>query len=172
MSLTIPNLNTFITRLAVILRANTTLFPLETTGKQLINKVLEYDPAIAGSPDSTFVPYVFVAKSKGQAITRISKAGRDTIDKAGGTLYQYEFYCVCVAEGEGIASAQVKAYDIAVPVQQAFEQNLRLVKPSDKTDPLCRTVETFQIPYLMSLKVPNIQAVNVVVRAQVYVNLR
>ncbi len=171
MSVTIPNLNTFIVRLATILRGNKTIFPDANVGKNLVNKILEYDPALAGSPDTTFVPYIFIGKSKGQPITRLDKAGRDTIDKAGGTLYQYEFYCVCVAEGVDIPTAQQRAYDIAVPVQQAFEQNLRLTK-LDGTEPLCRTVKTFLIPFLMKLNVPSIQAVNVVVRAEVYVNLR
>jgi len=171
MSVVIPNLNTFITRLAVILRGNKTIFPDANVGKNLVNKIVEFDPALSGSPDTTFVPYIFVAKSKGQPITRINKTGRDTIDKAGGTLYQYEFYCVCIAEGVDIPTAQERAYDIAVPVQQAFEQNLRLTK-LDGSDPLCSTVKTFLIPFLLKLNVPSIQAVNVVVRAEVYVNLR
>lgn len=172
MSVTIPNLNDFIDRIALILEKNTTLFPTETTGKRLVNKILKYNPAIATAPDTTFLPYIFITKSNGQPIRQVQKAGRDTIDKAGATLYELEFYCVICTQAEEISIAQKGAYDIAVPVQQAFEQNLRLIDPITNDNPLCRRVTTFMIPYLFKLNVPSIQAVNVVVRPEVYVNLR
>jgi len=174
MSLQPPNLQTFIERIAQVLEKSTVLFPPETTGENLVTAIVRNKPAIEQSAENALVPYILVFDS-GQPIRFLEKAGRDTRDVEGGSVYELELYCVSITSADLLASdAQLKIHTITQAVRTALANNLRLADPDDLTnDPLCRTHTRFEIPYVLRGDVPaTMYARNVVVRPQVYVSPR
>lgn len=174
MSLQAPELQDYIERIAEILEADTTLFPPETSGENLITAVVRNKPAIEQSAEGALVPYVLVFDS-GQPIKFLEKAGRDGRNVEGGSVYELEFYCVVITNADLIASdAQLKIHKITQAVRNALSRNLRLADPTDlNNNPLCRTHTRYEIPYLLRGDVPaTMYARNVVVRPQVYVSPR
>ena len=148
------------------------LFPLETTGENLINDVLPNQPAIVQSPDETLIPYVCVFSSN-QPLKWLEKAGRDGRNVEGGSVYEYEFYCVLVTSTDFTKEeAQKDASNVTFHMMNALAKNLRL-SDSAGNNPICRTTDRYQIPYQLKGDVPvTIKAINVVVRPQVYVSPR
>lgn len=163
----------FIERIVSTLKNDTTLFPLETAGQNLVNNVLANQPAVIQSPDGTLVPYISVFSSQ-QPLKFLEKAGRDGRNTEGGSVYEYEFYCVLVTDvGFTKQVAQQDASVIAAAMMNALSKNLRLSDPTTGIDPLCRTTMRYLIPYLLKGDVPKtMQAINVVVRPQVYISPR
>lgn len=174
MSLQPPELQTFIERIAAILEKNTIIFPDENTGENLVTAIVRNKPAIEQSAENAIIPYILVFES-GQPIRFLEKAGRDTRDVEGGSVYELEIYCVAITNSELLPSdAQIKIHTITQAIRTAFANNLRLADPDDLTiDPLCRTHTRFEIPYVLRGDVPaTMYARNVVVRPQVYVSPR
>jgi hypothetical protein len=57
-------------------------------------------------------------------------------------------------------------------MRDALGRNLRLADPANLTlTPLCRTHTRYEIPYLLKNGQPDMLAINVVVKAQVYLDL-
>lgn len=174
MSLQPPQLQTFIDRIAAILEKNPLLFPSETTGENLVTAIVKNKPAIEQSAEGAIIPYILVFES-GQPIRFLEKAGRDTRDVEGGSVYELEFYCIAITNSElTAADAQKKIHTVTQAIRTAFSNNLRLADPDDLTnDPLCRTHTRFEIPYVLRGDIPaTMYARNVVIRPQVYVSPR
>lgn len=174
MSNPVIDLQLYIERIAEIFEANTTLFPPETTGESLVTAVVRNKPAIEQSAEGALVPYILVFESD-QPIKFLEKAGRDTRDVEGGSVYELDIYCVVITNNEiTAATAQQKIHTITAAMRDALSRNLRLADPSDLTnDPLCRTHTRYEIPYILKGEVPKtMEARNVVVRPQVYVSPR
>lgn len=174
MSLEAIEIQDFIDRIAEILEADTTLFPDETNGENLVTAIVKNKPAIEQSAESAVVPYILVFESD-QPIRFYEKAGRDGRNEEGGGVYELEIYCVTITNADLIAtSAQVSVHTITQAVRNALSRNLRLADPADlDTLGLCRTHTRFEIAYTLRGDVPaTMYARNVVVRAQVYVSPR
>lgn len=174
MSLQAVELQDYIDRIAEILEADTTLFPPETTGENLVTAIVRNKPAIEQSAEGALVPYILVFESD-QPIQFYEKAGRDGRNTEGGSVYELEIYCVVITNADLIASsAQLTIHKITQVVRNALSRNLRLADPADLTlDPLCRTHSRFEIAYALRGDVPaTMYARNVVVRPQVYVSPR
>lgn len=168
------DLQDYIERIAAIYEADTTLFPVETTGESLVTKVVRNKPAIEQSAEGALIPYILVFESQ-QPIRFFEKAGRDTRNVEGGSVYEVEIYTIVVTNNElTAASAQKKIHTITAAMRNALANNLRLADPADLTnDPLCRTHTRYEIPYILRGDVPKtMEARNVVVRPQVYVSPR
>lgn len=163
----------FIERIVATLKSDTKLFPPDTTGQNLVTDILANQPAVVQSPDSTLIPYISVFSS-GQPLKFLEKAGRDGRNVEGGSVYEYEFYCVLVTDvGFTKETAQQDASVIAAAMMNTLSKNLRLSDPSTGLNPLCRTTMRYLIPYLLKGDVPvTMQAINVVVRPQVYMTNR
>ena len=131
-------------------------------------------PAIEQSAPEGILPYILVFESA-QPIRFFEKAGRDTRNVEGGTVYEVEIYSVVITDNELTAeSAQVDIHTITAAMRNALANNLRLADPANLTlDPLCRTHTRFEITYLLKGDVPaSMFARNVVVKPQVYVSPR
>jgi len=174
MSLQPPNIQDYIERIAQVYENNTDLFPLETTGENLVNSVIRNKPAIEQSADNGLIPYILVFESS-QPIRFLEKAGRDGRNIEGGSVYEVEIYSVIITDAELSAEiSQRDIHNITQIMRTALSNNLRLADPTDLTiNPLCRTHTKYQIPYVLNGDVPaSMKAMNVVVRAQVYVSPR
>ena len=174
MSLQAIQVQSFIERIAEIYEGNTTLFPPETTGKSLVTKVIRNRPAIEQSSQIGVIPYILVFESF-QPIRFLEKAGRDTRDEEGGSVYEVEIYTVAITNNEiSATSSQSNLNVILQAMRDSLSRNLRLADPADLTlDPLCRTHSRFEIPYTLRGDVPaTMFAKNIVVRPQVYVSPR
>lgn len=174
MSSPVINVQDYIERIAAIYEADLTLFPPETTGESLVTAVFRNKPAIEQSQAEGILPYILVFESA-QPIRFFEKAGRDSRNVEGGTVYEVEIYSVVITDNELTAeSAQQDIHTITAAMRNAVANNLRLANPSDLTlDPLCRTHTRFEIAYLLKGDVPaSMFARNVVIRPQVYVSPR
>jgi len=168
------DIQTFIERIAKIYEADPTLFPPETTGESLVTAVIRNKPAIEQSAPEAVLPYILVFESA-QPIRFLEKAGRDTRNEEGGSVYEVEIYTVVISDNElTTEGAQVDIHTITAAMRNAASKNLRLANPSDLTlDPLCRTLTRFEILYILTGEVPpSMVARNVVIRPQVYVSVR
>lgn len=174
MSSPVINIQEYIERIAKIYEADTTLFPPDTTGESLVTAVFRNKPAIEQSAPEGILPYILVFEST-QPIRFFEKAGRDTRNVEGGTVYEVEIYTVVITDNElTTEGAQVDIHTITAAMRNAVSQNLRLADPSDLTlDPLCRTHTRFEIQYVLKGDVPpSLVARNLVIRPQVYVSVR
>jgi len=174
MSLETINYQTFIDRIAQTFEEDNVLFPDEENAKMLVTKVIRNRPPIEQSSDEGVIPYILVFSS-GQPLRFLEKAGRDTRDVEGGSVYELEIYCVAITNNEITRSGAIGDIDtITQAMRNALSRNMRLANPTDKTlDPLCRTHTRFEINYLLRGDVPATEiARNVVVRPQVYVSPR
>lgn len=174
MSSPVIDLQAYIERIAAIYEADTTLFPAETTGESLVTKVIRNKPPIEQSAPDGILPYIIVFEST-NPIRFLEKAGRDTRNVEGGSVYEVEIYSVFVTNNElTAAGAQQKIHTITSAMRNALANNLRLADPANLTlDPLCRTHTRYEIPYLLRGNVsPMMEARNVVIRPQVYVSPR
>lgn len=173
MSLETIDLQAIIERIAQTYEADTTLFPTEDNGESLVTKVIRNKPAIEQSAEGGLIPYILVFEST-QPIRFLEKRGRDTRDKEGGSVYEVEIYSVVITNNELTTSiAQQKIHIITQAMRNAVANNLRLAKPDDFTDPLCRTHTRYEIPYLLRGDIPaTMIARNVVIRSQIYVSPR
>lgn len=174
MSSPVIDLQAYIERISAIYEADTTLFPVETTGEALVTKVIRNKPPLEQSAPDGILPYILVFEST-NPIRFLEKAGRDTRNVEGGSVYEVDIYSVVVTDNELTASgAQKKIHNITAAMRDALANNLRLANPADLTlDPLCRTHTRYEIPYLLRGDVPpTMEARNVVVRPQVYVSPR
>jgi len=167
------DLQDFIERIALTFEANTVLFPTETTGEPLVNKVIRNKPPMEQSSELGTVPYILVFESN-QPIRFLEKAGRDGRDQEGGSVYEVDIYCVAITNNELTTSeAQQKIHIITQAMRDALANNLRLATLPGLTDPLCRTHTRYEVPYILQGDVPKtMEARNVVVRPQVYVSVR
>jgi len=174
LSTPVIDLQTYIERIAEIFEADTTLFPLETTGENLVNGVVRNKPAIEQSAEGALIPYILVFESS-QPIRFLEKGGRDGRDKEGGSVYEAEIYTVVITNNElTSSSAQQKIHIITSAMRNALANNLGLADPTNLTlDRLCRTHTRYEVPYLLKGDVPvTMAARNVVVKPQIWVSVR
>lgn len=173
MSLQAIQVQDYIERIAKIYEANITLFPTETSGQNLITKVIRNRPAIEQSSQDGVIPYIIVFEST-QPIRFLEKAGRDTRNAEGGSVYEVEIYSVAITNNEiSATTSQASLNVILQAMRDSLSKNLRLALPVSFTEPLCRTHSRFEIPYTLRGDVPaTMFAKNIVVRPQVYVSPR
>ncbi len=174
MSSPVIDLQIYIERIAAIYEANTTLFPPDTTGENLVTSVIRNKPAIEQSAPDGIIPYILVFEAT-NPIQFLEKAGRDTRNVEGGTVYEVDIYSVAITNNELTpADAQQNIHIITAAMRDALANNLRLANPANLTlDPLCRTHTRYEIQYILKGDVPpSLVARNVVVRPQVYVSPR
>ena len=164
------DLTDYITRGVLILKANTQLraTPVENS---LVTDVIAQQPPIEQSPDTAIIPVIYVWYSR-NPIGQIENIGRDGLDAAGAKMYNIEFYNLCVARGINKRDAQQKVQLLSKIVRDEYQKNLRLIKPSDGSDPLALSNEVIAVPYVLRSEDPNIQAINVICRPKVPVSLR
>ena len=91
MSSPVIDIQKYIERIAQVYEADTTLFPLETTAESLVTSVIRNKPAIEQSAPEAVLPYILVFESK-QPIRFLEKAGRDTRNVEGGSVYEVEIF--------------------------------------------------------------------------------
>ena len=163
------DLTDYINRGVLILKANTQLraTPVEDS---LVTDVIAQQPPIEQSPDTTIIPVIYVWYSR-NPIGQVENFGRDDLNTAGAKYYHLEFYNLCVARGINKRAAQQDVQLLSKIVRDEYQKNLRLVKPSDSSDPLAATNEVISVPYVLRSKDPNIQAINVICRPKVPVSL-
>lgn len=165
------DLTTFVKRGVEILLEDIVLRNKISPELSLVSTIIEQEPPIDQSPNNAIMPVIFVAPSK-NPIRDVENFGRSTRDLAGGKYYHLEFYNVCVARGISRQQAQIKVQNIARQVRDSYQKNLRMIKPTDQTDPICAINDVVSVPYVLKSKDPNIQAINVIVRPKVPINLR
>lgn len=162
----------YVDRIAEIFRKDDTIFPDPSIGENLVTKVITNKPAIIMSSDEGVIPYIVIFESA-QPVRFLETAGRGTRDVEGGMVYEVEIYCVALVQPLNTQFAQIEKRTLAQAMRDALGRNMRLADPDDLTnDPLCRTHTRYEVPYNLPGTAPkNMIAVNVVVRAQVYVDL-
>ena len=176
MSLVIaPNLNEYITRISDILKRSAQLFPktvgLDDTKEDLVQQVIMYEipiivtPVTGGGP-----PHIVVTTSKTPIIEKI-RTGRDSRNEQGPERWTLEFYVYVISQSTDLTKAEALMYDITSAVETTLGKNLRLTDENNE-NPLSATLETIELPLLLNIEQREIIARNVVVRPQVYVNLR
>jgi hypothetical protein len=142
-----------------------------TVADSLVTNVLAQEPPIDQSSNLSIAPYIYVSYSK-NPIREQTYIGRDGLNTAGSKMYKIEFYCVCIDRGISRQNAQVKVQRIAEIVRDVFQKNLRMTNPADGSNPLCAENEVVSVPFVLRSSDPNLQAINVIVRPNVPVDLR
>jgi len=164
------NFKEFVDRGKLILEKDASLIDSGTPSNSLVTKVLAQEPPIEQSPDSSVMPVIFVAYSK-NPIRRVRHVGRDSLNEAGPKYHDIEFYNVIIANGINKQAAQEKVQLIAEHVKDAYQKNLRMINPSSGIDPICANNEVVAVPYVLRSNNPNVQAINVICRPEVPINL-
>lgn len=160
----------FINRGVAMLLANTTLraTPVENS---LVTDVLAQEPPIEQSPNKSIIPVILVWPSRNY-IRDSENFGRSSLDAAGAKYYRLEFYNVIIARGHSRQDAQVKVQNIGKIVRDVYQKNLRMTDPAvPGTDPIAATNEVVAIPYVLRSTDPNIQAINVICRPNVPIDV-
>jgi len=137
----------------------------------LVSGVLAQEPPIDQSPNVSILPIIFVSYSR-SPMRQIDNFGRDSLDAAGAKYYHLEFYNVCIARGISKQAAQQKVQRLSELVRDVYQKNLRMTDPANPgTDPIAATNTVLAIPYILKSTVPNIQAINVICRPDVPIDL-
>jgi len=179
MSLNIePDYQTFVARLALILRSSALLFPKSiggsTTVQDLITQVITNQlPIPQLSVEGPDPPYVFVANSKTPQVLE-EQRGRNTIDTQGGKRVTLEFYIVVLSSNRGRVESEVELGPIISAVTTELSKNVRLGIPSAPPilSPLAISHTFDVVPYIYDITQNQTVARNIVIRPVVGVNLR
>lgn len=163
------DLTDFVDRGVEMLLANTVLRNT-TVENSLVTGIVAQEPPIEVAPNDTIIPAIYVFPSK-NPIRNVEDFGRSTRDAAGAKYYHLEFYNVCIHRGRSKQDAQTKAQSIAAIVRDVYQKNLRMTKPSDTTNPICDINAVVSTPYVLRSETPLIQAINVIVRPDVPIQL-
>ena len=163
-----PGIGDYVARGAAMLNANT---QLRGGASPKVNAVIVQEPPIEQAPLTAVMPVIFVCASK-NSINRVEVAGRDSLDAAGARIYHLEFYNVVVVRGRGRQNAQTACQGIAAIVRDTYQRNTRMLNPGSADNPLCSDSEVAEIPYVLRVSTPDVQAINVLCRPVVPVSLR
>ena len=173
---TSPQLDVFIERGVEMLLASTDLFPPAAVqppvnGLNLVTTVLAQEPPIDQSPNIGVVPIIYVSYSK-NPIGEMKYIGRDTLDEAGPRRYRLEFYNVIITRGITKEASMKKCQQLSNIVRDIYQKNLRMKKPTDANDFIANTNEVIAVPFILRTDNVTLQAINVICRPSVRVNLR
>ncbi len=163
----------FVDRGVAMLKANTTLrVPNPNEADSLVSDVIAQEPPIEQSPDTSIIPVILVWPSR-TPFREIENFGRSDLDTAGAKYYHLEFYNVCIARGINRREAQKKVQTIANVVRDVYQKNLRLATPGvpPLSNPIAATNNVISTPYVLRSTDPNIQAMNVICRPDVPIDL-
>ena len=171
---TAPDSNDYIDRIHLILSKSTLVLP-KTNGVassvDLVKQIIKYELPIPEQPIQGLGPsHIYVAVSR-TPVVGTKTIGRGTRNVVARQIYTLEFYAVCVTKGVDPLDSQKQLYTIVEAVETTLEKNQRLTDPTTGLLPIAAKLETFQVPYLLRTDQQDIQATNVVIRPQVYVNL-
>ncbi len=165
------NITEFIDRGVEMLLANTVLrVPNPNEADSLVSNVIAQEPAIEQSPNLSIIPVVQVYQSK-NTIREIENFGRSSLDAAGAKYYHIEFYNLCIARGISRQEAQIKVQRLSEIVRDVYQKNLRMTDPATGLLPIAATNEVISVPYVLRSTDPNIQAINVICRPDVPIDL-
>ena len=177
MSLTIePDFQTFIVRIADILKNSALLLPNSIGGdedaKDLVSQIILNQLPIPQLPvDGPGPPHIYVTESETPIIDQIQQ-GRNSIDVQGGKRETLEFYIIVLSGSTSRQEAELQLFDIISAVTTTLNQNKRLLDPVLPAGPLAVT-HTYTIkPFLYDITQNETVAKNVVIRPVVGVNLR
>ncbi len=168
-----PELDIFIERAVAMLQADDKLFPSgypPTAGDNLVTDVLAQEPPIDQSANDSLVPMIYVGYSK-NPIRRMNYIGRDERNVAGARTYFLEFYNVIIVREITKEASQKKCQQISKIVRDNFQNNLRMVNPTDSDDFIATTNEVIALPFTLRSSNPTIYAINVICRPQQQVSL-
>ena len=166
------NITEFIDRGVEMLLANTILRDPGTPANSLVSDVIAQEPAIEQSPNLSIIPVVQVYQSK-NTIREVENFGRSSLDAAGAKYYHIEFYNLCIARGISRQEAQIKVQRLSEIVRDVYQKNLRMATPGTPPllNPIAATNEVISVPYVLRSTDPNIQAINVICRPNVPIDL-
>lgn len=162
-----PDYGLIIERMAEILEADLTIFPVDPTLK-LINKVYRFLPPIPENPDTGIgPPHAFITTPE-RAVIGKEQHGRDTRDAKGIERQEIEFWIVIVTINTltGKVGSEQDIYKIVSAVKTALNKNIRLLDPATSLDSsrLASTLECFDLPFMLNTEEKSLIARNVVVR--------
>jgi len=163
----------FVDRGVEMLQVNTLLrTPNPNEADSLVTAIIAQEPPIEQSPDIGIMPVVIVWPSR-TPFRQTEQFGRDDLDVAGPKYYHLEFYNVCIARGISRRDAQRKAQTIANIVRDIYQKNLRMATPGTPplSNPIADTNNVISVPYVLKSTDPNIQAMNVICRPDVAIQL-
>lgn len=160
------NITTFLTRAQEILKRNQTLFDPDN---KLVTDVLVEAPPIEQSPNKSLIPVIFIDYSR-NPFPQTQNMGKSSLDTTAPKYHTLEFYTVVISRGISKQEARTKVQTLSSIVRDAYQKNLRMTN-ADGSDPICATNEVFAIPYVLRSDTPDIQAINVICRPQVPVQI-
>jgi len=172
-----PDYQTFIVRIAEILRASALIFPKsiggDNTATDLVTQIIENQlPIPQLTVEGPGPPHIFIAQSEVPVVSE-EQRGRDSRDVQGGKRVTLEFYIVILsAEGRNRQEAEANLFPIISAVRTELGKNTRLVDPATSLDPLSLTHSTNPVPYIFDITQNETVAKNVVIRPVLGVNLR
>ena len=171
-----PDYQTFITRIAKILRASALLFPKsiggDNTKQDLITQVIENQlPIPQVAVEGPAPPHIFVAQSETPIITQ-EQRGRDELNKQGSKMLTLEFYIVAISVARDRVEASRELFPIISAVTTDLGKNKRLIDPATSLDPLAMTHSYNVVPYIYDITNNETVAKNIVLRPTLGVNLR
>jgi len=178
MSLSVePDYQTFIVRIAAILRASALIFPKSVGGddtvEDLVTQIIENQlPIPQLTVEGPGPPHIFVAQSEVPQVSS-EQRGRDSRDVQGGKRVTLEFYIVIIsAAGRDRQEAEASLFPIISAVTTELGKNMRLIDPATSLDPLSITHKYNVAPYIFDITQNETVAKNVILRPVLGVNLR
>ena len=137
-----------------------------------MTKIFKYDVPIADNPpEGLGPPHIFIALSP-NAVSNRAQRGRSSIDKQGPESLTLEFYIIVVAQDPSdYQRSQEQLYNIVEAVTTTLATNLRMLDKAN-ANPLCYTLDYIVVPYLLESTEITVVAKNIILRPQVYINLR
>jgi len=171
-----PDSQTFIVRIAKILRASALLFPKsiggDDTKQDLITQVIENQlPIPQLAVEGPGPPHIFVAQSETPIIAQ-EQRGRDELDKQGSKMMTLEFYIVAISVARDRIEASRELFAIISAATTDLGKNKRLIDPATSLDPLAMTHSYNVVPYIYDITNNETVAKNIVLRPTLGVNLR
>lgn len=176
MSLTTqPKFNDYIDRFEQMFTNSTLLMPKtngDDTKKDLVNQIIKYEiPIPDNPPDGLGPPHVFIAVAP-NPIVRTEQRGRNTRDKQGPVKFTLEFYIIVIAQDpQSFELSQKQMYTIIEAITTTLTQNLRMTDTS-QLNPLAARLDYLVLPYTFQNEEVTVVAKNIVVRPQVWVDVR
>jgi len=174
---TTPNDNTNLARIVEVLQNSTLLFPKTIGGdpnaKDLVNQVIQWELPILNMPiTGKGVPIILVTNSRSPNPIDRKQVGRDTIDVQGPEVLTLEYYIIAITRGKNFQDSQKLNNDVTQAITTTLDMKKRLTDTSN-LNPICRTLQWTVVPWLLPENdQKDVVAYNVMIRPEVYVNLR
>lgn len=166
-----PNLEKYINRGADILENNGVLVNTGTPEDSKVTSILRQEPPIDQSPSDSVMPVIYVAYSK-NPMGDIIPIGRDSLDADGPKYYNLEFYNVIIDQGLDKESTLKSVQELSQLVRDIYLKNKRMTDPANPgTDPFCSMLTVVPVPFVLRSSDTKVQAINVIVRPQVPIQL-